>query len=116
MSVARRCSGQRVTSLPARQIVPVSTRNVPATALRSVDLPEPLVPMTMTKDPSVIVRSTLCRARTSFGVPALNVFEIPRISSIGHSGFAFLQTLQEVGQDEGRKHENRSDQLQIIRI
>ena len=47
ISDARRCSGQRVTSVPSRRIVPASTRNVPATAFSSVDLPEPFVPMTI---------------------------------------------------------------------
>ena len=53
---ARRCSGQRVMSAPPRLIVPASTKNVPATALSSVDLPEPLVPMTTTNEPSSMVR------------------------------------------------------------
>ena len=73
MSVARRCSGQRVTSWPARRMLPRSTRNVPATAFSSVDLPEPFVPMTMTNEPGSMVRLTPCSARTSFGVPGWKV-------------------------------------------
>ncbi len=73
MSVARRCSGQRVTSVPSTIMLPASTRKVPATAFSSVDLPEPFVPMTMTNEPVSIVSVTPCSARTSFGVPGLNV-------------------------------------------
>ena len=45
----------------------------PATAFSSVDLPDPLVPMTTTNEPSSIESVTPRSARTSFGVPALNV-------------------------------------------
>ena len=73
ISLARRCSGQPVISRPASRIVPASTRNDPATAFRVVLLPEPLVPITTTKLPGSTVRSTPRRARTSSGVPGLNV-------------------------------------------
>ena len=45
-------------SCPARAMRPVSTRKVPATALSRVDLPEPLVPITTTNEPSRIDRLT----------------------------------------------------------
>ena len=68
ISLARRCSGQRVTSRSARRIRPSSTRNVPATAFKSVDLPEPFVPTTTTNEPAGINRLTSRKARTSLGV------------------------------------------------
>ena len=68
ISEARRCSGQRVRSRPARRMAPRSTKKVPATAFSSVDLPEPFVPMTITNPCGWIVRLTSRRARTSFGV------------------------------------------------
>src|SRR6266576_158417 len=52
MSRARLCSVQRVMSLPARLIRPVSTRNGPATALSRVDFPEPFEPMMMRNEPA----------------------------------------------------------------
>jgi hypothetical protein len=70
---ARRCSGQCVIVRPASDTVPVSTKNVPATALSSVDLPEPFMPMIVRNDPSSSVNDTSCSAHTSFGVPGLNV-------------------------------------------
>ena len=63
----------RVISRPASRIVPASTGNDPATAFRVVLLPDPLVPITTTKLPGSIVRSTPRRARTSSGVPGLKV-------------------------------------------
>jgi hypothetical protein len=49
---ARRCSGSRVMFQPSRSMRPSLTKNVPATALRNVDLPEPLVPTTARNPPS----------------------------------------------------------------
>ena len=51
MSFARRCSGHFVIVWPASVIVPLSAMNEPATALRSVDLPDPLVPMMIRNEP-----------------------------------------------------------------
>ncbi len=70
MAEARRCSGQRVTSRPPSRIAPESGGVVPATQFSMVDLPDPLVPMTTTNDPSSTFRSTPASARTSLGVPA----------------------------------------------
>ena len=81
ISFARRCSGQPLISRPARRMVPASMRKVPATALSVVLLPDPLVPITTTKLPGSIVRSKPRKARTSSGVPALNVLQTPHISS-----------------------------------
>src|SRR4029434_4957131 len=83
MNRARRCSGQRVTSWPSRWMLPESTKNVPAIAFSSVDFPEPFVPITITNEPSSMVRSTSCKDLTSLGVPALNVFTIFFVSSMG---------------------------------
>ena len=72
-------------SCPSRRSLPESTKNEPATAFSNVDLPDPFVPMTMTNEPSSIRRSTPCRARTSFGVPAWKVFRMLSISSMERS-------------------------------
>jgi hypothetical protein len=80
--LARRCSGHAVTSTPSIRMVPASTGNVPAMALRSVDLPDPFVPTTMTNDPSSTERSMPWSARSSFAVAALNVLKICRMSSM----------------------------------
>ena len=70
---ARLCSGREVTSMPSMAMVPESTGHTPATALRRVDLPAPLPPMTVTKSPSARVRETPFRARFSLMVPGLKV-------------------------------------------
>src|SRR2546428_6348866 len=62
-------------------MLPVSTKKVPAIAFNNVDLPEPLVPMTTTHEPSSMPTSTPFSERTSFKVPGLNVLEILRVSS-----------------------------------
>ncbi len=68
-------------SWPASRIVPDSIGNDPATAFSVVLLPEPLVPITTTKLPGSSVRSTPRSARTSSGVPGLNVLKTPCSSS-----------------------------------
>src|SRR6185437_15306325 len=65
-------------------MAPASTGKLPATALSKVDLPDPLVPITITQDPSSIVRSTPQSAVTSFDVPGLNVLQTFLSSSIEH--------------------------------
>src|SRR5439155_5615020 len=108
---------------------PESTTNVPAIALSKVDLPEPFVPMTMTHDPSSIITSTPSSERTSFGVPGLNTFEIPRVSSMRGLSLPLLgfrnrmdapyrlaYPLQESGKDKRQEYKDRRDQFQIIRI
>src|SRR5512140_3135432 len=116
MSVARRCSAQCVTSRPASSMRPTSTKNVPATALSSVDLPEPLVPMTITNEPGSMCRFTSCRARTSFGVPGLKVLVMSRALSIARSCAPRAQSDHQVRKDEGDKDERRRNQLQVVRI
>ena len=69
MRAARRCSGHRVMSCPANSMRPRSTKKLPEMAFCRVDFPEPLVPMTTTKEPSSTLRSTPWRALTSFSVP-----------------------------------------------
>src|SRR3954468_11030332 len=107
---ARRCSGQRVTSCPAMEMAPRSTKKLPATALSSVDFPEPFVPMTVTNEPSSICSDTPRRARTSFGVPAKNVFCNSRSCSMPS---LFLHRRRE---DQRTEDEDRRYQLEVVRI
>src|SRR6478672_5458984 len=98
-------------------MLPESTTNVPAMALSNVDLPEPFVPITITNDPSSIVRSTPCRDRTSFGVPALKVLARFLVSSIDwYPGSLRAELREQVGQDQRQEYEHGSDQLKIVRI
>src|SRR5262245_30625211 len=115
MNLARRCSGQLVTSRPARRSVPSSTRNDPAAALRNVDFPEPLVPMTMTNEPASIARSTPSSARTSLAVQAEKVLRIPMASNIPSSQQC-PQAAHLAGQNQGQNHEDRGEELQVIGI
>src|SRR5512133_1645904 len=105
MNFARLCSGHLVTSLLAKWILPSSSRNVPATAFSSVDLPEPLVPTTITNEPSSSFRSTPCSERTSLMVPALKVLRMPRSSSMGRLHFLPVQLAQQSRHDQRHKHE-----------
>src|SRR6185369_10138840 len=90
--------------------VPPSTKKLPATALSSVDFPEPFVPITVTNEPSSICRETLRSARTSFRVPAKNVFCRSRSCSMpphllhGHRH-------DQRAEDEDRRHE-----LEVVRV
>src|SRR6266478_2914560 len=111
ISWARACSSHRVTSRPASRMVPSSTRNVPATAFSRVDFPEPLVPMMITQEPAASSWFTPRRERISLGVPELNVFATPRISSMGNPQALFAQKLRH---DEGAEHEHCRDQLQVV--
>ena len=65
----RTCSGCFVTSRPSSSILPAVGGNVPATALSSVDLPDPLEPMTVMNCPAGMSRSTPWSATTSLAVP-----------------------------------------------
>ena len=58
MNAARRCSLKFVMSVPFSEIVPVSGMYRPATRFSSVDLPAPLLPMTVTNRPCGTVRLT----------------------------------------------------------
>src|SRR3954454_21057168 len=107
---ARRCSGQRVTSFSAMLIVPRYTYKLPATALSSVDFPEPFVPMTMTNEPSSMSSDTPRRERTSFGVPSKNVLRSSRTCSMS------LHFLQRHRQHERAENEDRGHQFQVVRI
>src|ERR1035438_934723 len=111
ISVARACSGHRVTSRPASRMFPSSTGKVPATAFSRVDFPEPLVPMMITQEPSASSRFTPRKERTSFGVPGLNVFETPRTSSMRAPQALFPQELRH---NERAEDKYRCDQLQIV--
>ncbi len=84
------CSGQPVMSFPESSRLPESVIIFPATAFRSVDLPDPFVPITTTHEPSSIQRSTPCSALTSFKVPGLNVIFILFILSICDCGIFFI--------------------------
>src|ERR1051325_7540808 len=91
-------------------IAPWSTKKLPATALSSVDFPEPFVPMTMTNEPSSISSETPRNARTSFGVPSKNVFRRSRSCSMS-SQFSHQHRQHERAEDE-----DRGDEFQIVRI
>src|SRR6266849_3541333 len=116
MNFARRCSGQPVTSSPPIRTLPSSTGKAPATAFRRVDFPEPLVPTTITNDPSSMVKSTPCRDRTSLGVPTLKVLRMARSSSMGCLRLLAVEMANESGNDQGQKQEQRRDQLEVVRI
>src|SRR5205823_12859719 len=104
-------------------MLPVSTKKVPAMAFNNVDLPEPLVPITTTHEPSSMPTSTPFSERTSFRVPGLNVFEILRISSTCGPRLPFLRLcqriyeacglhpLQESGQDKRQQHKDSCDEF-----
>src|SRR5215469_2403273 len=94
-------------------MLPLSTVNVPATAFRKVDFPEPLVPMMITHDPAATSRVTPRRERTSFGVPALNVFVTLHTSSMPAPPASLPEKLR---YSQCKKHENGSDQLQVIGV
>ena len=120
ISLARRCSGQPLSSRPASRMVPASMGNAPATALSVVLLPDPLVPITTTKLPGSIASSRPRRARTSSGVPGLKVFQTSHISSNAISsaphGLCFEAVRKRFGQHERRKHKDSRDELQIIGV
>jgi len=60
-------------SSPSISILPLSTFCSPETALRKVDLPAPLEPMTVTNCPVGISSDMPRRAWVSIGVPGLKV-------------------------------------------
>src|SRR4051794_22856323 len=93
-------------------IAPPSTKKLPATALSSVDFPEPFVPMTMTNDPSSICSDTPRSARTSFGVPAKNVFCNSRSCSMP----SHFHLLHQHRHHQRAEDEDRGDELEIVRI
>src|SRR5580765_8170448 len=72
--------------------------------------------MMMVNDASSTVRSTPCSARTSFGVPGLNVVTAWRISSTRQPPLPSLHAFQHLGQNERGENECGGDQLQIVRI
>src|SRR6266478_901048 len=111
MSSARAYSGQRVTSRPARRMLPSSTKNVPATALRKVDFPEPLVPMMITHEPGSRVRLTPRSERTSLGVPELKVLAMERTSSMCSPE---PRLAKELRHDECDEDEAGGDELEIV--
>src|SRR6267154_6296989 len=108
---ARAYSGQAVTSLPAMRMLPSSTKNVPATALRKVDLPEPLLPMMITQDPGSSLRLTQRSERTSLGVPPLKLLAMAWTSSMRAPQPRLAQKLRH---DEGEKHKHCGDKFQVV--
>src|ERR1044071_5370872 len=108
-------------------MAPASTGKLPATALSKVDLPDPLVPITITQEPSSIVRSTPQSAVTSFDVPGLNVLQTFLSSSIEHrfrlrSGYRLerVRPFFQLGPNprQGQRHENKTsgDTFEIVGI
>ena len=120
MSFARRCSGQRVMFWPASMSLPASAMNVPATALSRVDLPEPFVPMMRRNEPRSSRSETSRNARTSLGVPGLNVLVMLVISSISDGGWlrigGWLELAQQRRGDQRHEHKRRGDELQIVGV
>src|SRR5262245_36525673 len=99
---------------------PLSTRNVPATALRSVDFPEPLVPMMIRNELGSNRSETLRSARTSFGVPGLKVLVMLETSSMSGGGrFCWrhrFQLAQKRGRYECNENKCGSDEFKVIRV
>src|SRR5262249_58896981 len=102
----------------ARLIEPVSTMNVPATAFSKVDFPEPFVPMMIRNEPVSSRSETPRNARTSLGVPGLNVLPMLEISSMsGGGGFrGRFEFANQRGCDERDEHKCGGDEFQIIWI
>lgn len=71
--LARAQTGLRVTSSSSIRICPLSIGRSPDTALRKVDLPAPLEPITVTNWPAGMSSDRPRRARVSMGVPGLKV-------------------------------------------
>src|ERR1044071_5658208 len=97
-------------SLPAMVIAPRSTMKLPATALSSVDFPEPFVPITMTNDPSSIASDTPRSARTSLGVPSKKVFCTSRSCSMP----SHFQLPHQRRQYQRAEHEDRCHEFQVV--
>src|SRR5262245_23431087 len=108
-------------------MVPASTGKLPATALSNVDFPDPLVPITITQEPSSIVRSIPQSAFTSFEVPGLNVLKTFCSSSMEHrfrlrsrDWLEDARLFFELGQNprQDQRHENKAggDQFEIVGI
>src|SRR5688572_11220796 len=121
MYLARRCSGQCVMACPARLMVPRSGVNEPATALSSVDFPDPFVPMMIRNEPCGSSSDTSESARTSLTVPRLNVFDSRLMCSTlrrlrPNRPLALTEPAHKIGHHERREHENRRDQLEVVRI
>src|SRR5215470_15689930 len=75
--------GSRVTSRPASSIRRRSGVTSPRITRRSVDLPAPFEPITVTKSPSRTSRLTPSRAVTAFGVPTPKRLPTPESLSTG---------------------------------
>ena len=92
ISAARRCSGHAVISAPSSLMLPASTGNPPATALSSVDFPEPDGPTTATISPALI--SKLIFLKTSL-----------------RRGAAYQATQRIGGQTGDDEHHNRHHEV-----
>src|SRR5918993_1636370 len=103
-------------------MVPTSGRNEPATALRSVDFPDPFVPMMIRKEPCGSSSETSKSARTSLTVPRLNVFDSRLMCSIGsrrlrgRRPLALTEPPRQIGHHQRGEHENGRDQFEIVRV
>ncbi|MNK78481.1 hypothetical protein D3C87_981150 [compost metagenome] len=85
-TMPERCQAfRRVTSLPSMSMRPLSTIRSPLIALRKVDLPAPLEPITVTNWPVGMSRLRPRSTRFSIGVPGLKVISSCWARSISSS-------------------------------
>ena len=106
---------------PARHVLALDVdaagvdQECPGNRIEQRGFPEPFVPITITNEPSWMVRSTPCKDLTSLGVPALNVFKILFVSSTcggPHSRDAEFR--QQVWQNQREEDKRSGDQLQVV--
>src|SRR5450830_1331742 len=105
-----------VTSTPSISMLPESTSRSPEIALRKVDLPAPLEPITATNWPVGISRSRPRNAGFSIGVPGLKV--ILRSFAFNISGSLTQQfQLALAHRQHQRQHDQHGgDQIQVLRL
>src|SRR5450830_1898086 len=101
--------------MPSISMLPESISKSPEMALRKVDLPAPLEPITATNWPVGISRSSPRKAGFSIGVPGLNVilrsFAFNMSGSLGQQ----LQLALAHRQHQCQHDQHRRDQVQILR-
>src|SRR5450830_1507031 len=103
-----------VTSTPSISMLPESTSRSPEIALRKVDLPAPLEPITATNCPVGISRSRPRKAGFSIGVPGLNVIFRSLAFNISGSSLQQFQLALAHRQHQRQHHQNCRDQIQVL--